>query len=58
MLTPLAAEPLVRNARLLRSAIVGLIASQKIEQQFACALDELAGEVAAGLPDVVMRAAR
>jgi hypothetical protein len=58
MLTSVAAEPLPRKALLLQSAIAGLIASHEVEPQLACALDELAGEVAAGLLDVVERVAR
>jgi hypothetical protein len=57
-LSPLAAEPLARNALLLQYAIAGLIASREAEPQLACALDELADEVAAGLLDVVARMAR
>jgi hypothetical protein len=57
-LSPFAAEPLARKALLLQSAIAGLIASHKVEPQLACALDELAGEVASGLLDVVQPAAR
>jgi hypothetical protein len=49
----LAVEPLARKALLLQTAVAGLIASHKVEPQLACALDELAGEVAAGLLDVV-----
>jgi hypothetical protein len=49
----LAVEPLARKALLLQSAVAGLIASHEVEPQLACALDELAGEVAAGLLDVV-----
>jgi hypothetical protein len=52
-LSSLAAEPLARKALLLQSAIAGLIASHAVEPQLACALDELAGEVATGLLDVV-----
>jgi hypothetical protein len=58
MLTSVAAEPLARKALLLQSAIAGLIASHEVEPQLACALDELADEVAAGLLDVVRQAAR
>ena len=58
MLDSLAAEPLARKALLLQSAIAGLIASHKVTPQLACALDELAGEVAAGLLDVVQWTAR
>jgi hypothetical protein len=57
-LSPLAAEPVPRKALLLQSAIAGLIASHEVEPQLACALDELAGEVADGLLDVVAQAAR
>jgi hypothetical protein len=52
-LSSLAAEPLARKALLLQSAIAGLIASHAVEPQLACALDELAVEVATGLLDVV-----
>jgi hypothetical protein len=58
MLSSLAAEPLARKALLLQSAIAGLIPSHKVEPQLACALDELAGEVAAGLLAVVRQVAR
>jgi hypothetical protein len=58
MLSPLAAEPLARKALLLQSAIAGLIDCHKVEPQLACALDELADEVASGLLDVIARAAR
>jgi hypothetical protein len=58
MLTSVAAEPLPRKALLLQPAIAGLVASHEVEPQLACALDELAGEVAAGLLDVVERVAR
>jgi hypothetical protein len=57
-LSSLAAEPLARKALLLQSAIAGLIASHELEPQLACALDELAGELASGLLDVVRQAAR
>jgi hypothetical protein len=55
-LSPVLAEPLARKALILQFAIAGLIASHEVEPQLACALDELAGEVAAGLLDVVERA--
>jgi hypothetical protein len=58
ILDSLAAEPLARKALLLQSAIAGLIASHDVVPQFACALDELAGDVGAGLLDVVARLAR
>ena len=51
-LSPLVAEPLARKALLLQAAIAGVIASRDIEPQLACALDELAGDVAAGLLEV------
>jgi hypothetical protein len=57
-LSPLAAEPLARKALLLQSAIAGLIAGHAVEPQLACAVDELAGEVASGLLGVVRQAAR
>lgn len=53
MLSPIVAEPLAQKALLLQSAIAGLIASHEVEPQLACALDELADEVTAGLLDVV-----
>lgn len=57
-LSSLAAEPLARKALLLQSAIAGPIASHEAEPRLACALDELAGKVAAGLLDVVAQLAR
>jgi hypothetical protein len=57
-LSPFAAEPLARKALLLQFAIAGLIASHEFEPQLACALDELAGEVAAGLLNAVAKVSR
>ena len=50
----LAAEPLVRKALLLQSAVAALIASHEVTSQLACALDE----VTAGVLEVVEWVAR
>jgi hypothetical protein len=52
-MSPLAAEQLARKALLLQYAVAGLIAGTKVNPQLACAVDELAAEVAAGLLDAV-----